>query len=122
MPTTGSEGRHGPSRGWHDREAVVLRFEQELLRGERPRAEEYLDGNVGDRAGLLVELLHVELEVRLKAGESARVEEYLARFPELAAEPGRVAELVLTEYRCRRRAEPELTPDEYAARFPRAAD
>ena len=36
------------------------------------------------RLALLVELVHVELELRLKAGEPARVEEYLRRYPELA--------------------------------------
>jgi hypothetical protein len=35
---------------------------------------------------VLLELVHIELELRLKAGEAARVEAYLARCPELAGD------------------------------------
>ena len=36
------------------------------------------------REPLLIELVHAEMEFRLKAGEAARVEEYLRKFPQLA--------------------------------------
>ena len=36
------------------------------------------------RSAVLVELVHIDLECRLKTGEPARVESYLERFPELS--------------------------------------
>ena len=38
--------------------------------------------------------MHVDLEFRLKAGESARVEEYLERYPALAQDGNAVVELI----------------------------
>jgi hypothetical protein len=59
-------------------ETVVRRFEGAWQRGERPDIEAALAGLAGaDRAAALVELAHAELELRLKAREPARVEDYL---------------------------------------------
>src|SRR5262249_37418386 len=52
-----------------------------------------------------------------KAGEQARVEEYLARYPELAGVATAV-ELIAAEHELRRRGEPHLSLDEYLQRFP----
>jgi predicted ATPase len=65
-----------------------------------------------------VELVHVDLELRLKGGEPARVEEYLARYPSLAADRAAVVDLILTEHEVRRRREAGLSLDNYLARFP----
>jgi serine/threonine protein kinase len=46
-------------------------------------------------------LVHVELELRLKAGETARAEDYLKRFPELANDPEVARQLIATESRFR---------------------
>src|SRR5262249_30476725 len=70
------------------------------------------------RGALLRELVHIDLENRLQAGEAARVEEYLRRFPELAEQRGTVLELLAAEYARRRPGEPALTTDEYQQRFP----
>src|SRR5262249_5852753 len=67
---------------------------------------------------VLVELVHIDLELRLKAGESARVEEYLARFPELAGDRAVTLDLIAAEHGLRRRQEPAFALDEYLARFP----
>src|SRR5205823_1249418 len=67
---------------------------------------------------LLAELVHLDLELRLKAGEPVRVETYLERFPELARGPDAVVRLIATEFDLRRRREPDLTPDAYLERFP----
>ena len=68
-----------------------------LWRGERPEIERYApDGSV-HRKVVLFELLHEEMEVRIKAGEPFRIESYLARFPELASDPDAVSELFAAE-------------------------
>ncbi len=112
--------RHGPSD--MSLESVVLRFEQLWLGGQRPSLDDFLPPAGEPRARVLPELIHVELELRLKAGEAARVEEYLERFPELAQQPTVVRELVAAEYRLRRRREPTLSLEQYRERFPQSAD
>jgi serine/threonine protein kinase/predicted ATPase/energy-coupling factor transporter ATP-binding protein EcfA2 len=62
--------------------------------------------------------VHADLEFRLKAGQAARVEEYLTTFPELSREPSTVAELIASEHRLRGRSRQRVEPDEYLQRFP----
>jgi WD40 repeat protein len=95
-------------------------FESALWHGQQPRIEEFLPPGVPDLAAL-AELIHIELEFRLKAGEPARVEEYLARFPQLAETPQVIKDLIQTEVRFRRRLEPDITLAEYRQRFPQFA-
>jgi WD40 repeat protein/serine/threonine protein kinase len=97
-------------------ERTIDRFEDAWERGDRPAITDYLPLE-GHRA-LLIELVHVELECRLKAGEEARVEEYLQRYPELGRERSVVVELLAAEYQHRRRGEAGVTFDEYGRRFP----
>src|SRR5262249_32578913 len=70
------------------------------------------------RVPLLVELVRTELELRLRAGEAGRVEEYLERYPELAGDGGAVLKLIAAEYEMRRRGETHLALGEYHRRFP----
>lgn len=58
-------------------------------------------------------------ECRLKAGQAARVEDYLGRYPELTVDDAALSDLVAAEYRLRQRDEPGLDAGEYVARFPR---
>jgi WD40 repeat protein/tetratricopeptide (TPR) repeat protein len=102
-------------------EPVLERFEDAWRRGERPELEKYLTGDPEERGRLLVELVHEDLEYRLKAGEAARVEHYLRRYPNLADDSAAVLSLVAVEYEQRRRCEPGLAPDEFLRRFPRHA-
>jgi WD40 repeat protein len=98
-------------------DGVVGRFEQLWLGGAAPSLDAFLDSlSAEERRLALPELAHVDLEFRLKAGQEARVEEYLGRFLELNVPPI-VRALVATEYRHRRRRG-EPPPGEYAARFP----
>jgi serine/threonine-protein kinase len=97
---------------------IIDRFEDAWRRGERPDINRFLADSVGKASTLAVELIHIDLEYRLKARDAVRVEEYLARFPWLADDPQRALELLTTEYRQRRRYEPELTIDDYLWRFP----
>src|SRR5262249_1925953 len=66
----------------------------------------------------LVELIHTELEYRLKAGERDLAGDYLARYPELAADRAAAVGLILAEHQLRRRLGPEIPADELLRRFP----
>jgi WD40 repeat protein/serine/threonine protein kinase len=101
---------------------VVVRFEAAWQRGQRPALADYLPAEGPERRPVLVELVHVDLERRLKAGDWVRVEAYLEYYPELADDPGVVIELLAAEWRHRRRHEPQLRLDGYRRRFPRLGD
>src|SRR5262245_32600643 len=98
-------------------ERAVDHFEDAWQRGGRPDIDQYLPADGPDRARVLVELVHVDLERRLKAGEPVRVEAYLQRYPELGESPS-VLELLAAEYRLRRRHGANVTAEEYGRRFP----
>lgn len=102
---------------WLVLKGAVRRFEKAWRHGPRPTIHDYLPiGPLRFRA--LIELVHIDLELRLKAGETARVDEYLARYPELADDDEICLELITAEHELRRRREPDLVVDEYFQRFP----
>lgn len=97
-------------------EAAVTAFEAAWQTGARPAIEDFVPAGPGARTAA-VEMIHIDLEYRLKGGEAARVEEYLARFT-ATADPAVRRELVRTEHRFRARREPGLRRADYAPRFP----
>jgi predicted ATPase len=102
---------------WSPLEEAIKRFVRAWRQGSRPALDDYLPA--GElRHACLVELVHTELELRLKAGEPARVEEYLARYPALTRDHATVLELLIGEYELRLRREPGLPLDELRQRFP----
>jgi WD40 repeat protein len=104
---------------WLPCEQAIRRFELAWKQGPPPALDDYLPAGTAHRQAVLAELVHTDLEYRLKAGEAARVEDYLRRYPELAHDPAAAVDLILAEYDLRRRREPDLTPADYRARFPR---
>src|SRR6516162_7777390 len=102
---------------WSALENIIKRFVMAWRQGDRPSIDDALRAGAGQHV-LLVELVHTELELRLKAGEPARAEEYLTRYPALADDGPAAVDLIGTEYDLRRRAEPHLPPDEFVRRFP----
>src|SRR5438876_1231609 len=98
---------------------VVDRFQAAWQRGERPSIDDYRSAG---GLPLLVELIHAELELRLKKQEEARVETYLHRYPELASDPEAVFGLLQAEYNQRRRRPPAPRLEEYSGRFPQYED
>lgn len=75
------------------------------------------------RAGFsLRELAGLDLEYRLRAGELARVEELLDRFPALRAEHSMTLELITLEYRVRASCAEPVGVAEYLKRFPPLRD
>jgi predicted ATPase len=110
---------HAPPAGdWLALTDAVRRFENAWLQGVRPRIDDFLPDDGPLRLRVLIELVHIDLELRLKAAEAARVEEYLARHPELALDRAVVLDLVAAEHELRRRREPDLALDEFLQRFP----
>jgi hypothetical protein len=117
QPTT-AETEPGTDGDWSIVHRAVTRFEQALRRGERPSIAEQLADAGPMRARLLVELVHSELDWRLKAGEPARVEEYVVAFTDLNRDRDAIVDLLAAEWTIRRRSEPTLGGDEYQSRFP----
>lgn len=103
---------------WIAVKSAVKSFESAWLQANHPLIEDYLPTGDSLRSRVLIELVHIELELRLKAGETARVEEYLARYAELRDNRDTILELVAAEQELRLRREPDLTLDEYLQRFP----
>jgi serine/threonine protein kinase/WD40 repeat protein len=75
-----------------------------------------------ERAGLLVELAHIDLELRSKAERKTRVDSLFSRYTELSADPETAMNLIAAEYDFRCRREPDLSIDEYLERFPQFAE
>jgi Inner membrane component of T3SS, cytoplasmic domain len=91
---------------------AIDRFEEAWEKGGRPVIEDFLPAEVAGRRDALVHLVHIELERRLKAGEAARAEEYLSRFPELAERPEVRCQLIAAEFRWRHGREVGSSPIE----------
>jgi predicted ATPase len=96
---------------------VLWRFEVAWQGLVRPQIRAYLPAGSG-HTRLLTELVHLDLEYRLRAGEAARVEDYLTPYPELADDHAATLELIAAEFALRRRYEPGLTATDYVRRFP----
>jgi WD40 repeat protein len=93
------------------REDIAARFENAWRAGQRPSLDDFLPADGPERLPLLLELAHLDLAFRLKAGEPAGAREYLERYPELAGDPKGVVGLVEAGYRLRQAQ--ELRPDQW---------
>src|SRR5947207_5606234 len=74
-------------------DALCDRFEAALGRGTAGDLADWLPPAEPLRGEALFELVRLDLEHRRCAGEVVRAEDYLARYPELAADPARAARL-----------------------------
>ena len=95
---------------------IIEAFESALQRGEQPRITDYLPRP--EAIEILIELLHVEMEFKLKNGGEASVTEYVSRFPQLAGDRKAVVELIEAEYAFRSRIDPSLTRAVFLGRYP----
>jgi tRNA A-37 threonylcarbamoyl transferase component Bud32 len=100
---------------------LLDRFDSLWLHGERPDLDAILASCPNhERLPVQVEMIHADLEFRIKAGEDARTEEYLKRYPALAALSEIVSGLITAEFRLRsRRGTVDLAG--FAMRFPNHA-
>jgi len=110
-----------PERDWDRHQQIIERFETAWQNGERPRISQFLPEDEPRRDELLQELVHADLEFRLKAKEKARVEDYLLRYPSLRRRKETVIDLIRTECKIRSRSECEVER-EYPRRFPELRD
>jgi Leucine-rich repeat (LRR) protein len=110
------------SEAWARREGVLEAFENAWRQGQRPDLDQFLAEAGPADAGLLFDLAEADLEWRLKAGEAARVEDYLGRYPPLADDRSRLLELIVREFTWRLASGSGTQADEYLRRFPQYAD
>jgi serine/threonine protein kinase len=103
---------------WPGFEELIESFEIAWRAGSHPNIDDFLRSEGHEQEALLVELVHVDLEFRLKAGEAARVESYFDRYPQLTHDSAKVLDLLKAEYELRQRREADVGLDEYARRFP----
>jgi serine/threonine protein kinase/tetratricopeptide (TPR) repeat protein len=101
---------------------IAGEFEAAWRQGDRRLIESMLPADEASQAAILLELSATELELRMMGGEQARVEDYVARFPQLGDRPKCLAWLANYEWRLRRRAEPWIDATSYYARFPAIAN
>jgi predicted ATPase len=83
-------------------DALSDRFEEALHRGEMADLADWLPSSEPLRGAALFELARIELEHRLWAGETVQVEEYFARYPELAADAAKAQKMRAVEQYARR--------------------
>ena len=107
---------------WSQCEALIKEFEVAWQAGRQPAIADFLPSGGELRRALLIELVHVDLELRLKSGESARVEDYLSAFAELAGDRQTIIDLVASEHEWRRRGKQRIEQDEYRRRFPELSE
>lgn len=119
MPAPRHAASSLPPEGQARLEGIIARFEDEWQQGRRPHIDAFLPAG-DDPVGwpLLVELVQIDLERRLKAGEPTRTEEYLSRYPALSADPRPAFELIIAEFdlRCRYADGADLA--DFCRRFP----
>src|SRR5262245_46508606 len=113
-----TSGREHPGTDSAALEDTIRRFEEAWRSGPRPVVDDFISAG---SSRLALELAVIDLEFRLKAGEAARAEDYLQRYPFLTAVPAAALVLIAAEYQIRAHGEPALTVDEFLVRFPQYA-
>lgn len=87
-------------------ESVLAAFETAWRRGQAPRPEDFLPSDGPASVTLLLELVHADLEWRIRSGQAVAVEEYADRFPALAADAQAMAALAIRAAELRERFGP----------------
>ncbi|RMF43016.1 MAG: hypothetical protein D6753_06210, partial [Planctomycetota bacterium] len=107
--------------GYHAIDRIVERFEIAWAAGHRPQIDTFLPEGPDLRSTVLAELVHVELEWRIKAGEKAQAEHYFARYPDAFRSRDTKLGLVRAEIQLRCRQSPDhagAIHEEFKNRFP----
>jgi serine/threonine protein kinase/formylglycine-generating enzyme required for sulfatase activity len=96
-------------------ERIISCFEEAWHQGQRPGIAGFLPADKPLRYAVLRELVHVDFEFRCKAGENADPAEYLAQFPELAAESALAQSLNAARERIQSHRKSIDTPGDFRA-------
>src|SRR5262245_12928654 len=112
MPRDPSLGKVRSLATFNRRERFLEAFERAWQERKQPRLEDFLPGPGPDRRPVLIDLIRADLECRLKANLPARVEDYLARFPELKADAAVVLDLLTVEVRHQERRHGSISVEE----------
>lgn len=105
-------------RDWQRFEDLIHRFEESWRDGHRPDITAFLQQHSIDDPRVLAELAHVDLEFRMRSGESVYSEEYLSRFPQLNDDTAAAVELIAAEFAWRWRWGAGASVPEFVKRFP----
>src|SRR5437762_2108552 len=98
------------------------RFEDALKTGQRPSLDAWL-AEAGPEAQVsLPELAALELDYRIRAGESIAAADYFTRFPQLLDAPAVAVRLVAVEFRAANARKPQLGEADFRCRYPDLAD
>ena len=80
---------------------IASDYEQSLLAGIDVRLESFLQGEGAFRWNLLVELIHTDLEIRLRKGEDVSLSFFIEKYPEIQSSPKDISSLIKTELQWR---------------------
>jgi len=101
-----------------DIESIRYTFEKDYRAGRSPQIDDYLAGAGLDRWQLTIELVHSELELRLRDRQPARLTQYLQRYPDLEHLPNELAPILETEIKIRHQNGESPDLREYESRYP----
>ncbi len=93
------------------------RFEDSLKAGNRPVLDDWLSEAGPNAPEALPELVALELDYRIRAGESADAAGYFTRFPQLLTAPAVAVRLVAVEFRAARDRDPQLCEADFRRRY-----
>lgn len=116
--TDPATSKSGSLRSAWELDHALERFERAWRSGP-PGIAEFLAHPRLDRRALLMELLYVDLEQRLRRGYSIDVEVYFSQFPELAEDDNAAVELICYDFAQRQRLGLPVSSTDYLDRFPR---
>jgi tRNA A-37 threonylcarbamoyl transferase component Bud32 len=97
---------------------ILDAFENAWNEAWEPRLEEFLPEEEAIRHAALVELVYIDQEYAIQAGSGTSVEDYLARFSDLASDTEALIEIVARDLRYRLRRGEQNQPENYLERFP----
>jgi tetratricopeptide (TPR) repeat protein len=107
----------------HRVENHLAAFEKAWASASAPDLDVFLSSiHDVDTHDLMLDLACIDLEKRLRAGQAARVETYLTRYPSLASSPPAILELAVHEFLVRRHLGAPASIVEYQSRFPQLQD
>src|SRR3954453_6751953 len=97
MPSIHRRMRSCPDVDWARLEPMIDRFEEACRHVPWPIIDDYLPEADRDSRAVLVELVHADLELRIRAGEPTSARDYLDRDRELSGDPKAAQELIARE-------------------------